>query len=164
MKDITERLTTILTKATERVFGSDASGEVYYDELSFDEEFDMMHVETDVAISGKNVIMTLAGLTGSETTFCVGHKGEESYHLNIFFWPCNDDESAGIAAEAYDESEIAKVLEIENEICEGDTLMLSAVFAGATEEEAINELANILGYIVDEEKSKPLFELLKYFD
>ena len=164
MADMIEKLSTILIKATGRVFGADASGEVYYDELSFDEIFGMTTVETEVTVLGKNVNMSLTGLSRAEFTFCSDHKGEDSYHLNVNLGACNDVVAANLAMNAYERSEIGQVLEIENEVDEGDILLLTATFAGASDDEAVDKLADVLWYIVDEEKGKPFFELLKYFD
>ena len=153
-----EELKNIFMKAMDKALDIDISDYIEFDDD--DENFIDAECTADIIIDGHNVAFFLSKIIVNTATFMGG-----KYKLTLCFGNCNDVAGANTELNIYDESEIGNVFYCENAIEEtSDSLLLSAEFDADSEERATEVLTNILSYLADEEKSKPLFELLKYFD
>lgn len=153
MQNKTEELKNILEKATNKALDIDASDMVEIDDFAAFIDPDLVNAICGVEIDGQNFELNLSKI------------GDDTYKLIVGCGECSDVVGANKELRRYAESEIAKMLYQEIEVEEtGDILQLSAEFNAGSEERATEVLTDILSNFADEEKLKPLNELLKYFN
>ena len=153
MQKKTKELKTILATALERAFGVDVRGEIEEDDIA-------ALIDPDIAF------VTCSGkVKGKVFDFNLAKTGEKSYKFVLCCGECKDVDSAVRELKTYAKSPIGKLLSPECEIEEsGDILDLASYFAAKDCDEAIRLLSDLLSVLADEDKSKPLTELVKYFD
>lgn len=153
MQKKTEELKRVLAQALERAFGVDVSGEIEEDEIAALIDPNFAYVTCSGKVKGKRLDFNLA------------KTGNKSYKFVLCCGECIDVNSAVRELKTYGKSPIGKVLSPECEIEDVDDILdLSTEFTAEDCSQAAEILTDLLSYLTDEKKVKPLTELLKYFD